>query len=133
MGLSYEKACDVSRVLGAALSVAEADEARPLRIGTIDEAGRLMADNPLTFPGIVEVSTAFGPFRPGDQLHVRASDTWELHRWVLVEREGRAPQIAQCAERTGTRVLVDTQGDAVLYEPSRHRVLGRVYGRFEQI
>jgi transcriptional regulator with XRE-family HTH domain len=132
VGLSYEKACDVSRALGAALVVEVGDDAHPLRIGTVDELGRFMSDTTtLTLPGIIEVQAAFGPFAPGDQIHVRHADSFESGRWVLVERAGGGRSLVRCAEREGARVLIDGTGDAVLYEPARHRIIARVYGRLE--
>jgi len=39
--------------------------------------------------------------------------------------------LVQCDERNGVRIVLTTGGDAVLYEPERHTVVGVVYGRFE--
>ena len=123
-----------ARLLGAAVIITESNEARPLMLGRISQTGRLMTDlQHLVFPSIVAIDAAFGPFKAGDQLHVRDSATFEVGRWVMIQRPDGERDLVQCDVRDGKDRLINTHGDAVDYEKARHRIIARVYGRFEQI
>jgi transcriptional regulator with XRE-family HTH domain len=134
VGLSVEKLVGAARALGAVVVLAESEVASPLILGTINEAGRLMTDlSHLTFPGVIEIRATFGPFKPGDQLHVREASTFLIGKWVIIERPGGERDLVYCDDRRGRRVIVNTSGDALDYEGDRHTVIASVYGRFEQL
>lgn len=131
-GTSIERASEILRVLGAALLVQPGDEQRPRRIGTLDELGRVMTESTIVFPGYVECGPGCTAFAPGEQLFLKAHETFELDKLVLVDTSnGR--QLVRCVEVEGMRFLRTMTGDDVRYVHERHSILAIVYGSFRPL
>lgn len=130
-GLSIERLLNFYRVLGMAMLVREGDPLHPVRLGTISGTGRLMADfKDISFPGYVEIGPrAIGPYGPGMQVWLKASNDFAPGRWVLVARDD-GHDLVRCDQRGDTRVLVTSSGDSLMYEPERHSIVAVSYGRF---
>lgn len=88
-----------------------------------------MADSTITFPGYVECGPNTPGLEPGEQLFVKAHDSFDLGKLVVVEMAG-GRQVMRCVEAEGMRFLRTLAGDDVRYVPERHQVVAVVYGSF---
>ena len=127
-----ERFLDLLRSAGAMLLIEEADEARPLRIGTIDGTGRLMSDiKLLQLPGSATFTGAsFGPFKAGDEVTFAACSEYMAGRWLLVEVGGDR-LIFKAETIDDTAHLVNAGGDEIRFRLDRHHVVGVITSRRE--
>lgn len=117
------------------LLLEEADEARPINIGKIDEAGRLMTEMKLLqLPGSATFEAAgFGPFKAGDEVTFVECDDYHADRWLLVETSDNERVIVHAKTIDGVAHLVNHRGDEIRYRKDRHRVVGLITSRRERM
>jgi transcriptional regulator with XRE-family HTH domain len=126
---SVQRTAKILEALGAALLVSPSDEQTPRRIGAVDDIGRVMTESTIIFPGYVECGPNTPDFAPGEQLFMRAHNTFALDKLVQTTIDGKA-QLVRCREIDGTRYLVTLQGHELRYTAERYPIMGIVYGSF---
>jgi transcriptional regulator with XRE-family HTH domain len=124
-GVGIDRALAFIDALG--LAIRDSTEDEPISVGSVGADAVLLVDVPhITFPCTALVRVAFGHYQPGDTIYLKAATTLELGRWLLLEKgDGRV--FAKAGERGNDRVLLMGNGDTVLYEPARHKVIGCIY------
>lgn len=126
-GLSVEKLWRVAQALGGVLAVDEGDEALRV-VGTVGAQGELHTEVSVSFPAMFEVAEGFGPFRVGDRVMIHPAEKWELGKYVVVDTASRL-RLCQAVEHDGVRGLLTSDGDVLLYQPTRQRIVGRAVER----
>lgn len=129
-GVGADRALRYIDALG--LVIRDSEIGAPIPVGAIGPGAMLILDAPLSFPCTARVAVAFGTYQVDDVLHLAASATFDVGKWLLIER-GTTRVFAFADDRPGAgRVLTMADGDALLYDPERHKIIARVYGYFRE-
>lgn len=133
-GLSIEQLLNVLTALKAGWSISVGDEGDIRKIpsaGTVHAFGVVVPFGGIPpMPSIFDVREPLGPFRPGDRILVEPGG-FTPERWALVSHPDGIHRVVKCEERNGLQLLVGAE--TVLFDESRHTVLGLVESRIERL
>lgn len=127
-GMRVDKLWRVAQALGGVLAVDEDGDPAGI-VGTIGAQGELHTEvSAVSFPALFEVVEGFGPFQVGDRVLIQPSDRWEVGKYLVVESSGRQ-RLVKAVDHQGLRALVTSEGDVMVFQPSRHVIVGKATER----
>ena len=122
------------QVLEAGLAIeqggTQAGGPQPGLVGTVSAKGTVAFFGGEAMPGAFRIESDFGKFRAGDTV-VFVQGGWSEGRFVIVEHGSGDWRVHRCETRHGLQFLV--AGDAILFDPDNHTIIGIAVERREPL
>lgn len=117
----------IARRMGKSLAFMAGEEASRTEVGTVDSLGRVSMTAP-TPSGVLYLPNACGPFKPGTRLFVDPCSTYQDGAWMLIVHRATAEAWIAFGESRQDLPLLKRIGEAVLYDPEHHDIIGVIAG-----